>query len=104
MIKIILFASGPTVGTDATTVELFPDDCTEKDFNDACFQFSIDNAEMYGYDVSDGSYIEDGEESEMTCDTADLDYSWAYYDPEQHDILRAGGGSFADDFAQLENG
>jgi hypothetical protein len=70
-----------------------PDDHTEKELSDACWDMALDNADMYGYyppsdDMDDDDeYVTEGIEG------------WAeVYDPEKHDMHRAGGGSFAGDF------
>ncbi len=55
------------------------------------------DAESYAWDKYEEPEDEDGIEDEGP------DYYTEEYNPEAHDMLRAGGGSFADDFERMES-
>lgn len=93
MRKIILRGSAKTVGTDFVEAILVPSDDKITEY---CYEASVENAQMYGWNLVD-DYSTDEYESEVTAD--DLEYWWEDYYPEEHDGLRAGGGSFEEDFA-----
>lgn len=97
MRKIILQGSGKYVGMDFAEALLVPDDTTIEQLDEYAWEAAVASADMYGYYlVEDYSEDEDASEYEVTGD--DLCGSWEDYDPEKHDMLRAGGGSFEDDF------
>lgn len=97
MRKIILQGSGKYVGMDFAEALLVPDDTTIELLNEYAWEASVATAEIYGYYlVHDYSEDEDASECEVTVD--DLSAWWEDYDPEKHDMLRAGGGSFEGDF------
>lgn len=100
MRKIIFRGSGKTVGTDFAEAQLVPDNITDEQLSQYAYDISVENAQMYGWDLVD-DYSENEYEHEVTSD--DLEYYWEEYDPEEHDGLRIGGGSFEDTFAlQME--
>lgn len=86
MRKIIAFYSGPFAGTDS------------------CAAFVVDNRltddqivrwlEPWAWDEHDQWADEDSDEFEEEGP----DYHFEDYNPEKHDMLRVGGGSFEDDF------
>lgn len=97
MRKIIIRGSGKTVGTDFAEALLVPDNTSDEEITQYAFDTSVENAQMYGWDlVDDYSTDEDTYENEVTSD--ELEYYWEDYDPEEHDSHRAGGGSFEYDF------
>lgn len=99
MRKIILRGSAKTVGTDFAEALLVPNDTSDDKITEYCYEASVENAQMYGWDLVDDYSNE--YESEVTSD--DLEYYWEDYDPEEHEGLRAVGGSFEDDFSlQME--
>ena len=75
---------------------------TADELDRMAWDLAIECAEQYGT-----YYGEDTEASEEECDdmchgdrnftSEDLESTWALYDPEKHDQLRAGGGSFLED-------
>lgn len=98
MRKIIFRGSSKTVGTDFAEAQLVPDDTTDEQLSQYAYDISVENAQMYGWDlVDDYSTDENQYDNEVTSD--DLEYWWEEYDPEEHEGLRAGGGSFEDDFS-----
>ena len=106
MRKIILRGSAKTVGTDFDEAVLFEAGTPDSVLDEACWNASIDNAAMYGWDYVDGSWEPESEDPEeqyeewdRVCTDDDLNYYWEEYDSEKHDMLRIGGGSFEDDFA-----
>jgi hypothetical protein len=99
--KIILLGSAKTVGTDFAEAALFEEGTPDDVLDRACWESSIQNAEMYGYE-----YVEEYDESdpdfyENQILDDELNYEWEEYDPKKHDMLRAGGGSFEGDFERL---
>lgn len=99
MRKIILQGSGKYVGMDFAEALLVPDDTTNSKLDQYAWEASVASAEMYGYYlVDDYSEDEDGAFLEYEVTGDDLGYFWEDYDPEKHDMIRGGGGSFEDDF------
>lgn len=86
MRKIIAYCPGPTVGCDTYEAFSYPDDYTDEEISKDLFSWAAEHYERYGYD-EDEEYFE-----------FEIDYSFEDYDPEKHDGLRAGGGSFEDAF------
>ena len=102
MRKIIFTGYAKTVGTDFAQAELYPADTTNAQLDEDAFQYSLQNAEMYGWEYIGDDCIYDDDYDNYVTDS-ELGYQWEEYDAEKHDMLRMGGGSFEDDFAyQLE--
>lgn len=103
MRKIIFTGYAKTVGTDFAVAQLYTADTPNSALDEDSFQFSLDNAQMYGWEYSGDDCILDDEEYDNYVTDSELGYQWEEYDAEKHDMLRIGGGSFEDDFArQLE--
>lgn len=110
MRKIIIRGHAKTVGTDFTEAVLYRANTLDSVLEEDCFQASIDNASMYGWDFVDSYWEPESEDPEeqyeewlSVCTDDELGYTWEEYDSEKHDMLRIGGGSFEDDFAmQME--
>lgn len=96
MRKIILQGAAKTVGTDFAEAVAFHDDVTEDQLDKAAWEASIENAEMYGWSYTGSDELVDDEDDYIS--DSELDYYWEDYDPEKHDGLRIGGGSFEGDF------
>lgn len=89
------------IGMGDTCVLEFEDDVTDEELTNTAYDLAVECANTYGSFWNE----EDREEFEeddiwggRDFTDSDLDYKWALYDPEKHDRLRAGGGSFMDDF------
>ena len=87
MRKLIVHLMTGYCGEDAHEALEIGDDYTTQEIDDICWNLAIQNAESYGHG-DDG----DDEFSER------IEYIWEDYDPEKHDMLRSGGGSFEEDF------
>ena len=102
MRKIIFTGYAKTVGTDFAQAELYEANVTNAQLDEDAFQYSLQNAEMYGWEYIGGDCIYDDDYDNYVTDS-ELGYGWEEYDPEKHDMLRIGGGSFEEDFAfQME--
>lgn len=75
MRKIVFRAHADTVGTDTAELEIYPDDVTDKELDDAAHQFGQNHWESY--DASETE--EESEEYYEACDAW-----WEDYDPEKH--------------------
>jgi hypothetical protein len=76
-----------------------PEDHTEDELAQMVWDMAVDHASSYGIYPGDSFDPEDEEEcyyGENIGGYAEL------YDPEKHDMLRPGGGSFLDDFECME--
>lgn len=83
MRKIVFLGSAPVVGTEYCIGEIFEDDVTDAELSNMAFEYSVQNAEMYGF-----SYDTECEGDYETCTNGDdIEYSWEEYDPEAHDGL-----------------
>jgi hypothetical protein len=85
-------------GMDAHEALLMPDDHTEDELSQVVWDMAVDHASSYGVEVGDSdSFDPDDNDNEYSGENvagfAEL------YDPEKHDGLRCGGGSFEEDFA-----
>lgn len=103
MRKVVLRGCAKTVGTDFVQAAVFDDDTPDSVIDEAAWQASIDNAEMYGYEyIGDDCILEDEDEDEDRYITdSELGYYWEDYNGEDHDGHRCGGGSFEEDFRLL---
>lgn len=100
MRKIIVHCdNSKSVGCDTYKPILVDDNATEEQINEIAWQMSCEWAGAY-WDVLDASeYDITDEECEVSCiSTEDIEYSWWDYNPEVHDGLRTGGGSFKEDY------
>jgi hypothetical protein len=90
------------IGMDSTCVIEFPDDVSEDELNNCAWELAVENAETFGsyWDCEDTAQElqENDEWNDRDFCPDDLEWAWALYDPEKHDQLRAGGGSFMEDF------
>lgn len=98
--KLVFFEFGPGPTMMATDVH----DCegmSDEELDYMVWEMAVEQAEVYGSFYLEGEGpsdedIEDGLGDYFT--DSDLDYRWELYDSEKHDQLRAGGGSFMDEF------
>lgn len=102
MRKIILRGSAKTADTDFAEAQLYMLDTDERIINDDAWQAAVENAEMYGWQITEEDCSDDDEEwYDSYCTANEIDGWWEDYNGEEHDELRCGGGSFEEDFALL---
>ena len=104
MRKMIVHLSVGFAGMDGTEALLVEDDATEEAIAQEAWLMAVNHAERYGYYPADlYSESEDEEDADWNSDSySDNIDGWAEdYVPERHDMHRAGGGSFEQDFAAL---
>ena len=102
MRKVIFRGSAKTVGTDYAEAHLYRPDVEDEVLNADAWQATVDNAEMYGWSLTAEECPDDDEDGDWYdnyCHGDELDGWWEDYNPEVHDELRCGGGSFEEDFA-----
>jgi len=101
MRNLIVFLNTGYCGEDAVDALAVVNDATDDEINAEVYQMAVDNAETYGrYITQDDEELEDEDER---YEEYMLESTWEDYNPEVHDDLRSGGGSFSEDFAQMEN-
>lgn len=88
-------------GMDGHDILSMPDDATEEEVQDEAQLMALGHAESYGYYPPSDEYSEeDDDDSDKISDNIE---GWAEpYDPDKHDMLRAGGGSFMKDIDRNE--
>lgn len=98
MRKIIAILGGPVVGMDSHDALLVNDSDTDEQINQMVYDLCVEHYNSYGYEGNgDDRYAEEfGDDVEM-----EYDFHWEDYDPTKHDIHKAGGGSFRDDFDRM---
>jgi len=94
-----------SIGTDACIAFIVEDDATEEDINEYAWELALDQASSY-WEVIDTDSDDDTmeayeEDPESYILTEDVEVAWEDYSPEKHDMFRAGGGSFEEDFARM---
>jgi hypothetical protein len=87
-------------GMDGYEALSMPDDATEEEIQEEAHYMALDHAESYGYYPPDCDYDEEDEEDTWNSDkiSDNIEGYAELYDPEKHDMHRAGGGSFQLDF------
>jgi hypothetical protein len=105
MRKMIVHLSVGFAGMDAYEALLVEDDATEDEIAQEAWHMALDHAERYGYYPTD-DYSEDGEDEDDGGWDRDhyshnIEGCAEDYDPDRHDMKRAGGGSFELDFAGM---
>lgn len=89
-------------GMDGYDVLVMPDDATEDEIAQEAYRMAVEHAESYGiYPYDEYADVEDVEDDTEYSHNIE-GWSLGEYDPEKHDMHRAGGGSFAQDFARYE--
>lgn len=95
MRRIAFILETGTVGTDACEVLEFEDTVTDEQLNETGRELALNNAEAYGiypayeYDREDGDEDDGGDTY-----SDDISSYWEEYDPEKHDQLKPGGGTW----------
>jgi hypothetical protein len=96
MKRYVVFLETGYAGMDTCEALSMPDDHTEEELSQAAWDMAVDHASSHDIEASD-------------CIETEEEYSgenvegWAEpYDPEKHDMLRPGGGSFLEDFEYME--
>jgi hypothetical protein len=92
MRKLIVFANTGYAGEELVDAFVVDHSTTETEIREIAWGIAVDNAESYGHYIGDEDEEGDVYESDM------VDAYWEDYDPEKHDDLRSGGGSFEEDF------
>lgn len=96
MRKLIAHLITGYAGSDARVAVTFDDDTPERVISDELYDMAVQHAEAYGiYPYPDEDLGEDDDENDYTDN---IEAYYEVYDPEKHDMLRAGGGSFENDF------
>lgn len=93
MRNLIVFCSTGYMGEESVEALTVPDFYDEDQTMEACRAMAYENASMYGREV--GDYDED---SDDIYEDYQVEYYYEDYDPERHDELRGGDGSFMMDF------
>lgn len=86
----IVYMSCNIVGCDDVQALEMHDDHTDKELSDCVWDMTLDYANSWQPDDMDWEEFEQGIQG---CPEV--------YDPDKHDMDRAGGGSFKDDFPSL---
>lgn len=100
MRKLIAHLETGFAGSKAHVAVTFDDDTSENEINEIVYGMALDHAESYGY----YPYPDDDEDFDEDLDeeyegyTQGIEGYYEEYDPKKHDMLRAGGGSFENDF------
>lgn len=92
-------------GMDGHDLLSMPDDATEEEVQDEAHLMALAHAESYGYYPPSDEYPEEEEEEDDWESDQISDNIEGYaepYDPDKHDMLRAGGGSFMDEITRKE--
>lgn len=104
MRKMIVHLSVGFAGMDGYEALLVEDDATEEEIAQEAWYMALDHAERYGYYPTD-DYREDDEDEDDPWNrdsySDNIDGCAEDYDPDRHDMHRAGGGSFELDFAGM---
>jgi hypothetical protein len=100
MKRYVVFLEVGYAGMDTCEALSMPDDHTEEELSQAAWDMAVDHASSYGVKVGD-SYDPDDEEEDYYSGENVEGYA-ELYDPEKHDMLRPGGGSFLKDFEEME--
>lgn len=92
------------VGMDGHDILSMPDDATEEEVQDEAHLMALEHAESYGYYPPSDEYSEEDDDDDWKSDKiSDNIEGWAEpYDPDKHDMHRAGGGSFMDEITRNE--
>ena len=78
-----------------------PEDHTDDELAEAVWHMAVDHASSYGVEVGDSDSYDPDDDEEQYSGEGIGGYA-ELYDPEKHDMLRPGGGSFLEDFEYLE--
>jgi hypothetical protein len=99
MRKIIgFFSNSKAVGMDGVEAFLFADNTSDDDIFKEVYHASCEWVENWFTLVDECS---DDEDDDKTIFPEEVEAWWEDYDPEKHDCLKAGGGSFTEDFERL---
>jgi hypothetical protein len=101
MRKIIFKYETGSCGSEGIEYQEYPDDVTEEQLNNEAWVGAVEHAAAYGiYPDSDLESISEEDLAELE-ESGDIDnYSsgiegwWEDYDPEKHDMLKPGGGTW----------
>lgn len=89
-------------GSDGHDILVMPEDATDEEVQNAAWEMAVEHASHYGYyppNEFDGGceddYEDNGDGEESISDN--IEGYAVPYDPELHDMYKAGGGSFMND-------
>lgn len=100
MRKIIVHCdNSKALGCDSHEALLVEDTATEDEIDEIAFEMACEQASSYWSIVDDSDDINEDDDDYIFVEQ--IDASWEYYAAEKHDMLKAGGGSFEDDFARM---
>ena len=104
MKRYIVFLDTGYVGMGACEALTMPDDHTEEELSRVVWEMAVEHASDYGVEASNVFDPEASDDfdsgDEYSCEN--IEGSAELYDPEKHDMLRTGGGSFLEDFEDIE--
>lgn len=101
MKRYIAYLEVGYAGMDACEAFIMPDNHTEDELSQVVWEMAVEHASGYGVEVGDAdSFDSEDDEEEMSGENVS-GYA-EIYDPDKHDSLRSGGGSFVLDFEHLE--
>lgn len=101
MRKIIFRGYAKTIGTDFAHADLYPADTPDSVLDEAAWEYAVENAQSFGWDLTDDpDDIENDENDDNYCTADEIGAYWEEYNGEKHDDERCGGGSFEEDFAR----
>jgi hypothetical protein len=95
MLKVYLEGSCG-VGMTLNDVVEVEDDVLAEALERMAWELAVDCANTYGSYISSEIDLEDDDDENGLFYDDQLDYRWELYDPEKHDMLKPGGGSWND--------
>lgn len=98
---LIFFKASCGNGMHTAQVESFPENTSEEELTEFAYQLAVETANSYGefYSTEEYEAMSNEDHWDSRCfNEEDLGFSWELYVPEKHDMLRAGGGSFLEEF------
>jgi hypothetical protein len=101
MRKIIVHCdNSKSAGCDCYEALLVDDATSDDEIDEIAFELACEQASHY-WDVVDPSEVDEDRDEDEVIYTDQIEATREEYDPEKHDMLRCGGGSFEDDFARM---
>ena len=101
---MIAFLHVGFAGMDGCEAMLVEDSDTEDEIQQEAYYLAVEHADRYGYyprHEYESELDEDEDDEDDSCYVESIEGYAVDYDPELHDMHRAGGGSFEQDFARL---
>jgi hypothetical protein len=98
--ELYFFKVSCGIGMDYTSVHNC-EGMSDEEKDNMAWELAVECANSFGgyYNNDDAYELQLNDEWDDRCFTEDdLDYCWQLYCPEKHDMKRAGGGSFMEEF------